>query len=184
MNSQRLIEIQGRANELLKRVGLDLSVPPVNVESIAEYLDIDLIKYRLQDEISGVLYLDTNRRGKIGINKDHHKVRQRFTIAHEIGHYELFHSREDSIFIDQPKKHMSMKFYRDGRSSTGDYWQEREANAFAASLLMPDFLVEKIIQNCDLDLSAEDSLKELADKFEVSSQAMAYRLSNLGFLSY
>jgi Zn-dependent peptidase ImmA (M78 family) len=57
--------------------------------------------------------------------------------------------------------------------------REREANAFAAALLMPSHLVRAEIQQHDFDFGDEDALNSLASTFQVSAQSMAYRLSKL-----
>lgn len=183
MREIQINSISEKAYELLIKVFPEKLQAPIQLAPILKYNDIKKIEHNLEDEISGVLIIEKEG-AQIGVNSKHHLVRQRFTIAHEIGHFILKHTRPDSIFIDQPKKHMSVKLYRDGRSSTGDFWQEREANAFAASLLMPASLLIEKIQLLELDLSEDNSLTTLASEFKVSTQAMAIRLSSLGFLKY
>ena len=59
-----------------------------------------------------------------------------------------------------------------------------EANLFAAELLMPERLLTKDIAEVEsLELDLEDQLEKLAKKYGVSQQAMAIRLSSLGYLS-
>ena len=59
---------------------------------------------------------------------------------------------------------------------------ERQANQFAAALLMPKFLVEEELKSIHIDLGDEQGLKSLADRFAVSAQAMSLRLVNLGLI--
>ena len=54
--------------------------------------------------------------------------------------------------------------------------QETEANYFAAELLMPEILIDRCIEN------GMFSITELAASFQVSDQAMRYRLINIGYL--
>ena len=63
----------------------------------------------------------------------------RFTIAHELAHY-ILHTKETKLFVDK------QVLYRDGKSSTGEILQEREANAFAASLIMPGKLITEEVE--------------------------------------
>ena len=100
--------------------------------------------------------------------------RQRFTIAHELGHLRL-HSKDQPVFIDKAPKVM----YRNNASATGEIHKEREANAFAAALLMPKDLIANVIENCKC--GGDDAVKYLAKEFKVSDQAMSFRLSNLGY---
>jgi Zn-dependent peptidase ImmA (M78 family) len=101
------------------------------------------------------------RRGAIGYNSTHAKVRQRFTIAHEIGHYVLQtkKSLHPRLFIDR------YVAFRNDESSAGNDWQEVEANAFGAALLMPAHFVREEIKQRKLVLDDEDDLSTLANNF-------------------
>ena len=147
---------------------------PVNVEGLAKKLGISINYEPFKEDLSGVLVKE-KKRTVIGVNSSHPKTRQRFTIAHELGHFALKHDGE--LFIDKTV----MK--RDGRSSQAIDPQEIEANSFAAEILMPSELLLKSVEKL-LDgktgYSAEDLISDLADEFEVSTQAMEYRLTNLG----
>jgi Zn-dependent peptidase ImmA (M78 family) len=71
---------------------------------------------------------------------------------------------------------------RDGNSSKGEIEDEKEANLFAAELLIPvQFIQEELAAIEVLDLE-DDSIANLAKKYEVSTQAMAFRLSYLGYI--
>jgi Zn-dependent peptidase ImmA (M78 family) len=83
------------------------------------------------------------------------------------------HSR---LFIDR------FVAFRDDESSAGSDWEEVEANAFGAALLMPARLVREEIKKHKLDLDDDDDLSALAKRFHVSTSAMSYRLVNLGLL--
>ena len=151
-----------------------VSKAPVNVEFLAKKRGI-LINYEpFNEDLSGVLVKEKEKT-VIGVNSSHSKTRQRFTIAHELGHFELGHHGE--LFVDKTV----MK--RDGRSSQAIDFQEIEANSFAAEVLMPSDLVMKTVKKLlegNTHYSAEGLISDLADEFEVSAQAMEYRLTNLG----
>lgn len=70
--------------------------------------------------------------------------------------------------------------YRNNASSTGEVLIEREANAFAAAILMPKELIAQEINKL-LDGDALEIITKLSKKFGVSEQAMSFRLSNLGY---
>lgn len=150
---------------------------PVLIERVAQHLNLKAEGSLFEDDISGLLVVE-KKRGAIGYNSTHAAVRQRFTIAHEIGHYVLHvkNSLQSRLFID---KYVA---FRDDESSAGSDWEEVEANAFAAALLMPARLVREEIRKRDLDLDDEDDLSYLAKRFHVSTSAMSYRLVNLGLL--
>ena len=149
---------------------------PVNVRKIAENLGLEIKEHDLGENVSGVLFIDKGK-GIIGLSPNESQVRQRFTIAHELGHY-ILHRLNKEMFVD----HKQFKaVFRDHVSSTGELEQEREANAFAAALLMPKDLLLMEIDNVIFDLGEEDydAIKSLATKFQVSTQAMTYRIANL-----
>lgn len=166
--------LEDRAETLLKELGL-LSVP-VNVERVAARLSVQVERTEFGDDVSGVLVVDDGR-GVIGVNAAHAPTRQRFTIAHEIAHYVL-HRDQLPVFIDKGLRQY-LAVFRDGSSSTGEHRREREANGFAAALLMPAVLVRDEVARLRLDLEDEDAVDALAARFRVSRQAMSFRLVNL-----
>lgn len=102
----------------------------------------------------------------IGINRKHNPRRQRFTFAHELGHYFLHRSdgSGDTIYRDEI-------FFRIENSSSIEY----AANEFASRLLIPEDRLENKLREgmCDI--------KDLADYFNVSAPAMKYRIISLGY---
>ncbi len=138
-------------------------------------MGLSLLPAELGDDISGVLVVEGNS-GTIGYDPTQAPVRQRFTIAHEIGHFVL-HTSTSGVFID---KRYTAVFRRDQDSATGEHLEEIQANQFAASLLMPEDLLLSELRNHHFDLGDEQGLRELADRFQVSAQAMSIRLSGLG----
>ena len=147
---------------------------PIRVERIAEHLGATISYEPYKGDLSGLLY----REGTdivIGVNSSHSTTRQRFTIAHEIGHLLLHTGR--MMFVDKAIA------FRDHASSLGTNKQEIEANAFAAELLMPESSVlseAKKLLEPDKPIAAERMVKELAQVFQVSPQSIQYRLANLG----
>lgn len=156
------------------RASLGMVSGPVDVELAAKAVGAIVTFEPFKEELSGVLVKDTNR-VVIGVNSTHPYSRQRFTIAHEIGHLILKHQGE--LFVD----HVVMR--RDSRSSQAIDRQEIEANQFAAELLMPEDLILQTAKNCyevNPSLSQAQLVDHLAKAFKVSPQAMEYRLTNLG----
>ena len=161
------------ARQLLERFGEHL---PIDVEAIVKALGIAIRAQELEDSVSGILVMKDGRT-TIGVNENHHPNRQRFTLAHELGHF-LLHSNTSSIFIDA-----SIIFFRDGTSSDGSKAQEIEANAFAAELLMPEKHLREIINNQPLDAFDAGAVRRLAAQFGVSAQALTIRLTKLGLIN-
>lgn len=171
--------IRARVNEILAKNGI--SAAPVDVEAIAKALGAEIRRKPTEKAISGFMLRDRERT-IIGVNENHSRTRQRFTIAHEIGHL-LLHESE-KLHIDEYAPGYSL-FRRDPKSSDGTDVIEREANFFAAELLMPQSFLEKdtaghsVVDLLDPD---ERVLRDLAKKYRVSVQALTFRLANLGFI--
>lgn len=147
---------------------------PVDVKTIANTLGIAVHHEVMEDPISGMLILQ-DQNPVIVVNEHHHENRQRFTIAHELGHYCL-HRWGSLVFID------SRVYFRDGDSSAGMYRQEIEANAVAAAVLMPEAALRDLLGNQPLDPYDDDRIEELAATFRVSTQAMTIRLTKLDLI--
>lgn len=113
---------------------------------------------------SGVLNKLEDKNWAIILNEKEKHTRKRFSIAHEVGHF-LIHKNKP--FVDNFSA--GETFYRDG---FGDEQSEKEANFFAANLLMPAEKVKEIWA-----LSSNPS--EMAGKFDVSEVSMTFRLKNL-----
>lgn len=164
--------IEEKAESLLKAQLLYCA--NFNIKLLAEKLKIQLIEKDFNDDVAGFFVISNGKPVITYKNDILNEHRTRFTIAHEIGHYSL-HAKEQPIFIDKTPKVM----YRNTASSTGEMLKEREANAFAAALLMPkDLLVNEINKAVN---HIDDAIIHLADMFGVSQQAMTFRLSNLGY---
>ena len=160
-----------RARELVEANGL---VAPISIESVAEELGLRLVKQDFDQSVSAMLHRYPNGDAVIGINSAHPATRQRFSIAHEIGHYLLHPGRP--LIVDGVRVS-----FRNEDSSTATQPEEIEANQFAAELLMPS---DQVKAHAYHDFADEDSeVKELARVFKVSRDAMRFRLINLGLHS-
>jgi Zn-dependent peptidase ImmA (M78 family) len=161
---------------LLSEHSVDSAAVPV--EAIAEDVGLTVQFAPAQDDLSGFLLRDhVAQRSVIGVNASHSDNRKRFTIAHELGHF-LLHDYEN-IHVDRG---FSVKL-RSEKSSEGTDDEEKEANLFAAELLMPmHFLEADLAEIDDVDLVNEDVIPKLAKQYGVSTQAMTFRLSYLGYI--
>lgn len=136
---------------------------PVPVEAVARDLGIRVYLGEWRENESGLIQKDPDLGGKSGyaiiINDAHAVTRQRFTIAHEIGHYVYHRERIGDGVTDDA-------LYRSHLGGS----RETQANRFAAWLLMPWNLVVEEIRN------GAESVEELAEIFRVSKSAMSIRL--------
>lgn len=115
-------------------------------------------------DVSGALVGQRGQDPEVYLNERDSPNRQRFTCAHEIGHYRKRVADGAAVFsyVDR----------RDDLASEGTDLDEVYANQFAAALLMPAELVKHMWRG-------EKDPTILAYRFSVSVDAMTYRLKNL-----
>lgn len=170
---------EAAATELLNETGETHTIP-IPVERLAAHCDA-LIRYQPfdADDVSGLLYREKDRPAVIGVNSANSRVRQRFTIAHELGHLRLH--RGHQLILDR----LVRVNFRDATSSTAADWEEMQANAFAAELLMPAAAIEQRLHKlaAGTRLTDDEIITRLAKQFDVSRPALEYRLINLGLLT-
>lgn len=161
-----------RARQILEQ--FQITEAPVPVDKIAKELGAQLRYSPLDPALSGMVYIKDNV-PIIGVNSLHHPNRQRFTIAHEIGHLEL-HREEISKAVHVDKEFPVLM--RDQKAATGMDKIEVAANQFAAELLIPKKLLDEAIQGGLADIDAIIPIDALAKKFKVSKQALEFRIRN------
>jgi Zn-dependent peptidase ImmA (M78 family) len=137
---------------------------PIDPVFVANRLGISVYDAGIDNSVSGMLVKRAGSDPIIYLNAQDSSNRRRFTCAHEIGHYvkRASDNEESFEYVDR----------RDGRSSWGTDPEERYANSFAASLLIPRDLV--------VDRHGTFTAGGLAAMFGVSLEAMNNRLRNLG----
>ncbi|WP_186136213.1 ImmA/IrrE family metallo-endopeptidase [Burkholderia gladioli] len=166
----RYSRISREVSDLLDKAGVEDA--PVPVEEIAAMVGARVTYNDFQNEISGLL-LRRSQSIVIGVASEQSEARQRFTIAHEIGHLLLHEGEELHVDADFRVN------LRSSASSRADDVTEIEANAFAASLLMPIEFLKKDVARMRIDVEDCDQIEQLANKYGVSAQAMTFRLINL-----
>ncbi len=148
------------ATALLNRIGQ--KTLPTRPREVARKLDIPIKEVDADNRYDGYLLKYKDSCG-IMINKSiMYETRKSFTIAHEIGHAEIPHHK-DSEYI-------CLKSYIDTPSRLRR--QEREANEFAAELLMPAAFVTKEIRNKEIGLEV---VKSISEKCETSLTSSGFR---------
>jgi len=135
-----------------------IQIDPV---TIAEEFGFTVFKSTFDsDNISGMV-INSNEEKSIYINKNAPLNRQRFTVAHELGHIILHHEPNEKSYKEV-----------DFRTNSGFDVRESQANSLAAALLMPRKKANEIWKKLkDID--------DFADAFKVSKQAASIRLENL-----
>lgn len=166
-------KINNELEELTANILLssDMYKVPVSVVKIANINDIKVYEGDLDKKISGAIrYKQNENVFEILVNKNDSSVRQRFTIAHELGHYFLHRD-----YLKNEKLHIDTVLYRtDDKETDEGKKREREVDYFAGALLMNKTLLE--------NLRKDNTITELAEIFNVSVSAMTVRLDILGLL--
>lgn len=145
-----------------------LKEPPVNAKELAlnaglRVIFIDFSCIPNYQNVSG--FIDSNS-NTMYVNANEPEKRQNFTIAHELGHYILKHT-------ELPDYNM---LYRNASlSGNNNSNLEKEANCFAANLLVPDSFLKNIIKRYP-DIT--DS--QLGNLFSVSDIVIRFRRNLLG----
>lgn len=153
--------------------GYGLTTLPVDPEKVASSLGATVIRQPGPAELSGML-LRRDGTVAIGLNGNREPVRQRFALAHLIGHLRLHRGRP--VILDTADR------YRHGNlASMPIDREEAEANRFAGALLAPEGIVRRMAAEADFD-TGDQLVDLLAPRFELSRTAMAYRLMVLGVI--
>ncbi len=158
-----------------------ISAAGQSIKGLASRLGLIVVEERLPKDTAAVL-LYSPRCGsasgyKIVVNQDDPPERQRFSVAHEIGHFVLHRGDPDFKVLHDDENYGEIvplfpvvgNSFRNGAKSR----VEREANQFAAALLMPANLVRA---NVNYRL---ESVQNLAREFYVSFDAMDQRVREL-----
>ncbi|SDP02416.1 protein of unknown function [Paenibacillus sp. yr247] len=135
---------------------LKLTFPVPIRELLIETYGFTILDIEIDEEISALVDLDSKY---IGLNNGHHINRQRFTLAHELGHIILNH--KDVRYTDHEN------------SDKGKAPFEKEADEFAAELLMPQHELKRVKSKDIADLLAH---------FHVSKQALFNQLMKYKFI--
>ena len=173
LDNRYLNKAKQKAENILEQFKIDK--PSVPVKDIVKKLNINLISYDLGEDVSGILVIENNI-ATIGYNPSNSKVRQRFTIAHELGHFLLHGQAKNEVFID---KDFIVKYRSEKKYTNTEIRQEQEANAFAANLLMPRFMLHAAITQKNHDsLDEPEFISAMAKIFDVSVPAMTFQIAN------
>jgi transcriptional regulator with XRE-family HTH domain len=152
------------AESLLVTAGV--SAPPVAVETLAHGCGVRVLSWDFAEHVDGLI-MELSDGPVIGVNRRQALVRQRFTLAHELGHYLLRHM--DVVYVDFGG---DLSSAASGVPLAYNWRHERDATEFAANILMPAALVAAAV-------AGTTHVAELARQFQVSPAAMGFRLDNL-----
>lgn len=134
-----------------------------------EFRDLPLDEFGFLEEFADVV---GGAKFRVVVNSALSPATQKFTVAHELGHFVLHRGSSDLNFR-LARRHRERDKYE---YSDAERPEEFEADAFATNLLMPAHLVRKAVA------SGVDTIKSLSLRFGVSERAMERRVHELGIV--
>lgn len=141
-----------------------ISEPPIFPRELASNYGLNVKFVEFDDKFEAVAgYLSTDEK-IIYVNSKDSPKRQTFTIAHELGHWILHRS----IIEKNPENYNVLLRLPLGRTDTDPL--EKEANCFAANLLVPKKMLDKY-----KDFA---TIQQLADLFIVSQDVVRFNLEH------
>lgn len=145
---------------LLRSFGVE-TPEEIDLEAIAWNLGVVEVKVR---ELDGCEARIVGKGDIAIISVDPRAIsrRRRFSIAHELGHWMCHHGQNSFCRTEDIQE-------RNAKNPV-----ERQANAFAAHLLLPDYLLQPIARR--LPKLTVKSVREVADRFQTSLTATTVRL--------
>ena len=149
----------------------NLTTVPIDPVMLAQREGIRVNNAKFSDENMAGMIVKRGEDLSMLVNFDDPPYRKRFTIAHELGHHFL-HLIGDGEYVDK-EANMFRQQPGEERTMTPERRKEIQANMFAASLLMPEEEVRRYWKE-------RRSIEELAKIFNVSEEAMGYRVDSLG----
>lgn len=155
-----------RAEALIAEFGI-ATPQELEVEAIAFDSGVEVVYEAMSGcEASLVGYGD---RAIATINPSNVRGRERFSVGHELGHWHLHRGRSFECRVDDPSANLS-----------SNRALEKEADTFAAHLLMPSTLFKPVI--AQIGQPNFQRLAEVADEFDTSVMATALRLVGINTL--
>lgn len=151
-----------------------VTAPPVNVDEVAqrEGLNFEVDAFP-DDRTSGFYFDEPNGRGRAVINARHHRLRQRFTKAHELAH----HLIDEPVFVRATgMPYLQLASAHRGR---GRHWAHER---FAGALLMPRPWLGDFMRQKGWQLERDPLIVAVARAFDVSRAAAEVRLRELGYI--
>lgn len=154
INESRIKFAKIEAKKIINKLGV--KNPPVILRVVVDLLrqtsDLEVCKWQFGENVDGI-QISEGDSFIIGYNQEKHVHRQRFTVAHEIGHLVLGHTQNNYNFdLDCNKP------------------EEREANVFAAELLIPAEMLKK-------DISDNIDVEKLSTRYFISKECLWWKIN-------
>lgn len=152
-----------RARQLLS--DLKINQPPVPVEYICNQLNVEYIYGADIDSEALIIKGDRRESPLIAVKTNEiYSSRVRFNVAHELGHLCIPSHLNETYYCTIE----DLNNYQENKPA------EKEANEFAAELLMPSQWIIQTVKSQDINLQL---IKDLADDYETSLTATSIKVT-------
>ncbi len=183
-------DLRGRAEEFLSEFHEERTLP-VPIEEIVEFdFELEIIPLEgIQDDLEVVAFLTSDLR-RLYVDEfvmRHRRHRYRFSLAHELGHFQLHQQLYEEARIQSVRDWEALQ----ASISEDDYaWLEWQANAFAGLVLVPSIELSQRFK-AGVAVAKEAGMSDatlwsdagktyladwLADQFDVSRDVIEKRL--------
>lgn len=133
---------------------------PIDINFILDKLNINVSETNLDSNAIGKITIEQSN-AEIVLNKKELNIcKKRFTLAHELGHWHLYHLENKTDLVTEYSNHKQTSI------------KEIYANRFATSILVPRRIFKNILQ------STRD-IPTLAQVFQVPENAIKYRIISI-----
>jgi Zn-dependent peptidase ImmA (M78 family) len=151
------------AEQEANRLSAPFSAPPIPVHEIAELSGVNVVFADFGKHAEAVAGFCDFKARRLYVNAKDALVRQSFTIAHELGHWVLHRD----VFLRDPSRYPVLPRFAEPDQNDP---LEKEANKFAACLLVPSRLLSPV---------KGAPVAKLAEVFGVSRTMMEFRVKNV-----
>lgn len=164
------------AVELAQKIigALEFKQYPIPIVEILNKLNFSVFSSDMPDGVSGFLIISPDLKEDFGsdkiiaVDKNDKIGRQRFTLAHEFGHY-LFDYNEN-------RDHRFISTYKIDDAESDD---EKIPSRFAAEFLMPSEMFRNRYKELNI-LTNYERFKQLTEDFNVTAKSVELRFEELG----
>lgn len=147
-----------QAMDLLQKYAIEH--PPVDPVDISRRLGVEVLFVEFDEQDKNISGFFDAVENTIFVNKSEFPLRQTFTVAHELGH---------KILHEEWAKSSEYKMLFRDQDATDPDPHEKEANSFAAHLLVPRFMLDQVW--------TKYSVEQLSKLFAVSVPVIKNRIS-------
>lgn len=180
LTKDRQEQIKNTTKDLLLKYGF-FNDQNIDIVKLATSLGFAVLLLKEEAKADGVILVNKDNKpilpGKIkaskiiAFKKTIERNKNRFIIAHELGHFFLHSNNTPTPFF---------AYQYNGVENNTDALSEEEANYFAANLLVPEDKLVEAIKTFKEPISEVYVVEELAKTFEVDTSCIRKRFEEVG----